>query len=115
MYEELRGQGDTRIYVWGMEQGELLLCVSTDNPRRFNTLIRTVPALQRYSGSELRFPAPFLNMVAEVIKAKKKRHLSEEAKKVAIERFARMREQKKTSISNVSQPSKTDDLSPDDS
>mgnify|MGYP001590120739 FL=1 len=115
MYEELRGQGDTRIYVWGMEQGELLLCVSTDNPRRFNTLIRTVPTLQRYSGSVLRFPVSLLDAVAEVIKAKKKRHLSEEAKKVATERLARMREQKKTSTNNVSQPPKTDDLSTDGS
>ena len=92
MFEELRGQGDSRIYVWGKdERGELLIAVSTDNPRRLNIIMRTVPDSRRDSGSALLFPVALLDAVATAIKAKKKRVLSEETKKTLTERLVRMR------------------------
>ena len=77
-YEELRGQGDSRIYVYGIDEGKFWLHVSTDNPRRYNTLLRTIPNLRRYTGSVLRFSPDLLDTVASAIKAKKKRVISPE-------------------------------------
>lgn len=86
MYEELRGVGDTRIYVWGDYEGELLLAVSTDNPGRFKRLIK-IPGMRIYSGSVLRFSVALLDTVAQAVKAKKKRVLSEAAQLALKERM----------------------------
>ena len=115
MFEELRGQGDSRIYVWGKdERGELLIAVSTDNPRRFNSIMRTVPNSRRDSGSVLLFLATQLETVATAIKAKKKRVLSEAVRKAAAERLAKVRALKKLPHNSGRYSSKTDDLAQDD-
>ena len=76
-YEELRGQGDSRIYIYSMDEGKLWLHVSTDNPRRY-ILLRSIPGLHRYTNSILKFNPDLLDTVAIAIKAKKKRVLSPE-------------------------------------
>lgn len=115
MFEELRGQGDSRIYVRGKdEQGELLIAVSTNNPRRQNIIMRTVPGSRRDSGSALLFPATLLDEVATAIRAKKKRMLSEKRRKALTEQLAQIRENRKALAGSSIQPPKTDDLSQDD-
>lgn len=85
-FEELRGYHDTRIYVWGMMGGELTCCVSTENNHVYNRLSR-IPGLKKYSGCVLLFPAMLLDIVAEEIKAKKRRILSPEQRERNIERL----------------------------
>lgn len=77
-FEELRGTGDSRVYMWGEEGGETLVCVSTDSPRLQNRLRRAIPGLREYSGSVFRFTPDLLDTVATFIKARKKRVISEE-------------------------------------
>lgn len=113
-FEELRGRGDSRIYVWGEEDDELLLCVSTDNPRLQNALKKSIPGLRAYSGSVKRFTPDLLDTVAVFIKAKKKRAYSEETKARMRERLSAFRAKRKLITTEI-QPSKNDDLSQDGS
>lgn len=88
--EELRGKGDTRIYVWGMVDGILHCCVSIESKtyvkggrilerrNRVYEHLAGVPGIQRYSGCVLRFPASMLDVVATAIKARKRRQITQE-------------------------------------
>ena len=113
MYEELRGKGESRIYIWGQEDGQLFLHISTEHPLWYNRLAK-LSGIRRYTGSILRFPAAMLTTVAEAVHARKKRHtpeLSEEDRKM---RGARLTAARKSMARSKEGKSKTDDLLKDD-
>lgn len=74
-YEELRGVGDTRLYLYSEARG--LLAVSTESIQRYRRL-EGMPEMKPLNGCVLLFPYARLGDVAEAIKAKKKQQVSPE-------------------------------------
>jgi hypothetical protein len=81
-FEELRGVSDTRIY----RHGQTELAVSTDNPR-LQPKLRRIPGLRPKTGSVFLFPDEMLDLVAETIKSRKRRTMTDEQRAAASARL----------------------------
>jgi hypothetical protein len=73
MYQELRGDSDTRLYVYG----EGKLAISCESSKKYRSLLRQIPGAKRQTACVLVFPVSSLEIAAERMRARRKRQPTE--------------------------------------